>query len=450
MKRSPSLALALLAAVHGPAAAFGPAGLPANLSALRLQGVRVAAGDVPGVPAGTAVGAQSSWQDLVRFSDQPNPHVSARTFKAWQPAEKQLILRHVGWVVQNQPGLWARCAANGPLTFHRAVLAGAGGIDNATANRLSITFQDRFFAQAALPNKLFDRGLQIVIHELVHVADVELALSSRQDWRAAVEKPVRDFRTQAPSLASEGERAVLALTLGLVRPYAAELNLTETLADLASFAALEPAMRPQDWANLTIAPAALAFIRSEVLSTPRGPGLAAALVAAIAHKDAGDRRAAYDAYTRAIALEPRSEVAYVRRAQLALRDPALPATGLADLDAARPLLSEFGKLGEIFYLEAVDAGAKAGRYPQVLQDCSAAAARGLEHATLHLSCGRVRMMDTLTRSVRRQISPEERDRNYRQALEELRRAKVLSPGLANTIEPLERQLEGLLTPKPAA
>ncbi|TBR23607.1 hypothetical protein EPO15_05575 [bacterium] len=448
MKGCAPLVALLLAA--SPASAFGPVGLPPSLPALRLAGVRVAAADVPGVPAGTTVGAQSSWQDLVRFSDQPNPNISARQFKAWQPAEQQLVRRQLGWVVQNQPGLWARCVANGPLTLHRAVVAGASGTENASAYKTSLTFQDRYFVKAAQPAKFVDEALGILLHELVHVADIELALSTRPEWRAAVEQPMRDYRAQAASLGTAQERDQLAFNMGFARSYAAEENLMEALGELGSWVALEPSMAARDWKNLGLLPAAVAFIRQEVLSAPRTPNLTSELMEAARLKEAKDARGAYDAYTRAIALVPGSEVAYLRRAQLALENPSLPATGFADLAAVRPLMSEYSKYNRVFYITSTQAGTDAGRYAEVLQDCAAAAARGIEAGTVSFYCGRSRTMDTLSRSIRRQVTPEERDRSYRQALEELRRAKALTPSLTKTIEPLEKQLEGLLAPKPPA
>lgn len=437
--------LALLLAAS-PASALGPAPLP-PLNALGLQGLRVAAGDAPGVGPGAVAGTRSSWQDLVRFSDGPNPERPGWATKPWTPAEKALVTKHLSWIVQNQPGLWSRCVAHGPLSLHRTTTA-ANAAQNAIAVFQTVTFQDRYFRPQS-PSIPFDDALATLAHELVHVADTQMAISSHPRWRALVDPLIRSYRAQAPGLPDETSRERLALSLGLGSSYAADHNIVEALAEAASFVAIQPVLPPRIWNGLALHPDIVAFVRAEVLTAPTGPSLASELTAG-RRLDAGkDPRGAYDAYSRAIAVEPGSPVAHIRRAELALKNPSLPRTEFPDLAAARPLLSDYDEMLPVFLLLAIPAEVKASRYGDALQDC-ARGAGVVDYAVLDFFCGRARMMDTLTRSVRRQIAPEERDRNYRQALEELRRAKSKEPALTKDVEPLERQLEGLLAPKPPA
>lgn len=448
-RRPMTLAAALLAAAAGPAAAFGPAGLPPNLTALRLSGVRVAAGDVPGVPAGTAVGARSSWEDLVRFSDQPNPLPYAQGIraKAWLPAEKQAVLGHLAWVVNNQPGLWRRATAYGPLTLYRTDAMGGSLI---LTLYTTITFADKGLVDGAPNASLGNSVLHNVIHELTHVADVETALSSKPAWRAAVEQALRDYNAQAPALPDHAARAALARRLGLASAYGGK-NMIECLAELTAVVARESLLPPNHLAAANISGAPLDFIRREVLSAPAaGPDLGAALLEGALHRDRNRLPDAYAAYTRALQADPTALVAYIRRAEVALKDRSLPATTAADVAAARALLPDHHNHAVVFYEVATEAGGLAGRHGEVLQDCSAAAAKGVENGAILLNCGRSRMMDSLSRGMRRQITPQERDAGYAAALAELRRAKALAPHLAPKIEPVEKQLESLLAPKPAA
>lgn len=407
------------------------------------------AAQAPAVGPGAVVGTQSTWQDLVRFSDQPNAFLNDRNYKAWQAAEKQVVLRHLDWIMRNQPGLWSRATAFGPLTLHRADLSRDRVGTHATAYRTTLVFQDSFFPIAARPVNLFDQGLLITVHELIHVADLELTLSTRPEWRAAVERAIADYRAQAPALTTEADRARLSLRLGIVFGYTAE-NLTEALAELGSYAALEPSMRPGDWSRLNMKADALDFLRREVLSAPSGHGAGAQMLAALRHRDAGRAREAYDAYTGVLGRAPQTELPLIRRALLSLSDASLPATALADVAAARPLISDYSKSVQHFALAATEAGLKAGRHGEVLSDCADASRRGVDVGSVHMNCGRSRMMDTLSRTIRRQMTPEETRQGYEAALSDLRRAKAREPGLSPTIEPLERQLEALLAPKTAA
>jgi hypothetical protein len=449
MKRYPALTLALLAAVHGPAAAFGPAGLPPNLSALRLQGVRVAAADVPGVPAGTAVGAQSSWQDLVRFSDQPNPLPYAQGIraKAWLPAERQLILGHLDWVVRNQPGLWRRATAYGPLTLYRTDAMGKSLI---LTLYTTVTFSDKSLSDGPSNPSLTYSVRHNIIHELTHVADVENALSSKPAWRAAVETSLRDYHAQAAGLPDAAARTALADRLGLASPYGGK-NMLECLAEVTAVVAMESLLPPNHLAAVNVSGARLAFVRQEVLSAPTaGPDLGAALLEGALHNLANRPADAYAAYSRALQVDPAALTAYIRRAEASLKDRSLPATAAADVSAARALLPDHHNYAVVFYEVATEAGVLASRHGEVLQDCAAAAAKGVENGAILFNCGRSRMMDSLYRGMRRQITPRDRDAGYAAALAELRRAKALAPHLAPKIAPVEKQLEGLLTPKPAA
>lgn len=438
-----NLPLALLLAAS-PASAFGPAALPQNLSTLRL-----AAADVPGVGAGAVAGTQSSWQDLVRFSDSPNPlpYAQGISFKAWLPAEKQAVLGHLAWVVQNQPGLWRRVTAYGPLTLYRTGKMGSSLI---LTLYTTITFSDHSFSDGRANPSQTNSVLHNVIHELTHVADIESALSSKPAWRATVEQRLRDYHAQVPPSARDADREALAARLGLASAYAAS-NQLEALAELTAVVARESLLPPNHLAAANIRGPVEDFIRREVLSAPAaGPDLGAELAQGARHRDANRPADAYAAYTRALQLDPSALVAYVRRAELALKDGSLPATAAADVAAARPLLPDYHNHAVVFYEVSTESGGLAGRHGEVLQDCSAAAAKGVENGKILFNCGRSRMMDSLSRGMRRQITPAERDRGYAAALAELRRARALNPALAPKTEPIERQLEGLLAPKPAA
>lgn len=441
-----SLALILAAS---PASAFGTAALPQNLSALRLGGVRLAAADVPGVGAGTVAGTQSSWQDMVRFSDQANPVPYARGIapKAWLPAEKQVVLGHLSWVVQNQPGLWQRAVAYGPLTLYRTEKMGSALI---LTLYTTITFGDRSFTDGRPDKSQTNSVLHNVLHELTHVADIESGVSSKPAWRAAIEQRQRDYHAQVPPNAREADKAALAERLGFPSAYAAK-NQVEALAELTAVIARESLLPPNHLAAINIPGPVIAFIRQEMLSAPgAGPDLGAELAQGAFARDANRPADAYAAYTRALQMDPTALVAYIRRAEVALKDPSLPKTTAADVAAARSLLPDRHDHAVVFYEVSTEAGALAGRYDEVLSDCAAAEAKSVANGPILFNCGRSRRMDTLSRAIRRQISPEERDRGYAAALAELRRAKALSPHLSPKIEPLEQQLEGMLAPKPPA
>lgn len=438
--------LALLLAAS-TASALGSAPLP-PLQALSLQGVRVAAADAPGVGPGAVAGTQSSWQDLVRFSDGPNPSPYARGIapKAWTAAEKQLVLGHLAWVVQTHPGLWQRAAAAGPLTLYRTASMGT---------KLILTLHTTMtFADSGLVDGPRTRPLQFstrfnVVHELAHVADIEANISSKPGWRAAVEGKLCSYHAQAPAL-SPADRTPLAVGLGLGSAYAAH-NQAEALAESAAFAAMEPLMSAADFAALRLNPAVLDFVRREVLAAPSAPSsVGRDLYEAVSARDGGRRADAYTAFTRALQADPDALTAYIQRAQLSLADPALPRTAAADLAAARPLLFDHHQYALMFYETAATEAALANRHADVLSDCAAAGAKGLESGGLLYYCGRSRMMDSRARGMRRQITPDERERGYARAIEELRRAKALAPHLAPHIDPVEKQIEGLLAPKPPA
>jgi len=439
------MALALLLAAS-PAAAFGPAALPPNLSAVRLSGVRLAAADVPVVPAGTTAGTQSSWQDLVRFSDQANPLPYARGIqvKAWAPAEKQAVLGHLAWIVQNQPGLWRRAVAYGPLTLYRTNSMGTTLI---LTLYTTITFTDSSFKDGRANPSLTQSVLHFIIHELTHVADIESALSSKPGWRTAVEARLRDYNAQAPGLASASARTALADRLGLASAYGGS-NQLEALAELTAVIAMEKLLPPNHLAAVNIQGPVEDFVRREVLSAPgAGPDLGVELAKGAIYRDFNRPADAYAAYTRGLQLDPTALVAYIRRAEVALSDASLPKTAAADIAAARPLLPDHHNHAVIFYEVSTAEGALAGRHGEVLSDCAEAVAKGVENGLILLNCGRSRMLDSFSRGMRRQITPEQRDQGYAAALAELRRAKALSPYLAPKIEPLEKELEGLLQPK---
>lgn len=407
-----------------------------------------AAGDVPAAGPGAVAGTRSSWQDLVRFSDAPNPSPYARGIapKPWTAAEKQQLLGHFAWVVQNQPGLWARATASGPLTLYRTAGMGTKMI---LTLYTTMTFADSGLAEG--PRTASGRfSVRFgVLHELAHVADIEAVLSSKPAWRAAVEGKLRAYHAQAPTL-PVADRDPLAASLGLGSAYSAH-NQSEALAETTAFAAMEPAMSAPDFAALNLDPAVLAFVRQELLSPPAAvPTQARLMKDAVAARDGGRRADAYAGLSQVLQADPEALTAYILRAQLSVFDASLPRTAGADLAAARPLLFDHHQYALTFYETAVAEAAAGNRHGDVLRDCAEAAGKRLENGGLLFYCGRARMMDSLSRGIRRQITPEERDRGYAAALAELRRSKALAPHLAPHIEPLERQLEGLLAPKPPA
>lgn len=422
-----------------------------NAASLILLGALAGpvAAQAPAVGPGAVVGTQSSWQDLVRFSDQPNPlpYAAGLPFKAWQPAEKQVVLTQFAWVVQNQPGLWRRATAYGPLTVYRATRS--PGIKILTLYT-TITFMDTAFTDGrATPSKTYS-VLHNFIHELVHVADIESALSSKPDWRTAVEAKLKDYNAQAPALASEAAKEALADRLGLSSTYAG-FNQLEALAELTAVVAMEKLLPPHHLAAVNIAGPVEDFVRREVLSAPSaGPDLGVELAKGALYRDANRPADAYAAYSRALQIDPTALVAYIRRAEVALKDGTLPKTAAADVAAARPLLPDHHNHAIIFYEVSTESTLTSGRHGEALADCAEAAAKGLESGGLLFNCGRSRMMDSLSRGMRRQITPEDRDRGYAAALAELRRAKKMNPSLAPKIDPVEQQLESLLKPKTAA
>ncbi len=252
----------------------------------------------------TSPAKAESWEDYVEFRDEIKPrtvpeiyvHQGKIKIVVWNDEDKASLSSDIETVFGNARGIFRLGSSQGPVPLYRLT----GGTNS-------------YGGHGAL--WLNYLGVNVVAHELTHVADAEHKIARSEEFRLLVEPRIKKLRelmneNGISDLASKeaNERLDIADQCGLPNAYSAE-TIQETLAELARNIVIGK--------DAKLPPELKHFVSKNLINATLAPDPSIPL-----HRDGkiarlrGDIEVAYEKLNGAVKADPEFAEAYIERGLL--------------------------------------------------------------------------------------------------------------------------------------